>query len=327
MKRRTFIQASAALAATRLQVLADAPMPMSKLGNTGLTISRYAVGGYHMAVQGEEEGIRIIHRAIDLGVTFMDSAALYHDGKSDEIYGKALAGGLRQKVTLMSKAEKYSKDEAMKQLELTLRRMKTDYLDLWQCHQVMEQKEVDQILGPKGSLEAFVQAKKEGKVRHIGFTGHRDPAVHKRMIESCTEWETVQMPINCIDPHYLSFITEIIPLARKRNMGIIGIKSNAMGAITKNNIAKIDECLRFCWSQDIDVQVSGAETVGQLENNVMVLKTMQKMTKQEISVMLHRTKQGKYGSKVEDYKKKENQAHARPLHRDGEPAYLDPNTN
>jgi uncharacterized protein len=184
---------------------------------------------------------------------------------------------------------------------------------------VSEMKEVDQLLGPNGSLEAFVQAKKEGKVRHIGFTGHHNPDVHLRMLDATTEWETVQMPINCIDPHYLSFITEVLPAARKKGLGIIAMKSNAMGAITKNKIAQIDECLRFSWSQDIDVLVSGAETVSQLENNIGVLKSLQKMSKQEMTLLLHRTKQGKYGSKIEVYKKKENEA-ACFAHRDGEPA-------
>jgi len=303
MQRRTFLSTSA-LAAANLKLLADLPMPMTTLGKSGLQVSRYVVGGYHMAVQGEDEGIRIIHRAMDLGVNFFDNAWLYHDGKSEEIYGKAFAGGLRQKVILMTKAHKYSKAEAMSQLEDSLRRMKTDYLDLWQCHQVVEHKEVDQILGPGGSLEAFVQAKKEGKVRHIGFTGHRDPTVHKRLLEATDAWETVQMPVNLIDPHFNSFIENVIPLARKKGVGIIAMKSNAMGAIGKNKIAKIEECLRFAWSQDVDVVVSGAESTGQLEQNVAVLKSLQKMSKQEISIMLHRTKQGPYGPKIENYKAK-----------------------
>ena len=303
MQRRTFLSTSA-LAAANLKLLADLPMPMTTLGKSGLQVSRYVVGGYHMAVQGEDEGIRIIHRAMDLGVNFFDNAWLYHDGKSEEIYGKAFAGGLRQKIILMTKAHKYSKAEAMSQLEDSLRRMKTDYLDLWQCHQVVEHKEVDQILGPGGSLEAFVQAKKEGKVRHIGFTGHRDPTVHKRLLEATDAWETVQMPVNLIDPHFNSFIENVIPLARKKGVGIIAMKSNAMGAIGKNKIAKIEECLRFAWSQDVDVVVSGAESTGQLEQNVAVLKSLQKMSKQEISIMLHRTKQGPYGPKIENYKAK-----------------------
>ena len=318
MQRRTFIQTAALTAAARLQLLADTPMPTATLGKTGLKVSRFVVGGYHMNVQGEQMATRIIHRAIELGVNFFDSANLYHKGLSDEIYGRALSGGLRQKVMLMTKCEKYSRTEAMATLEDQLRKMKTDYLDLWCCHQVSEQKEVDQILAPGGSLEAFIEAKKQGKVRHIGFTGHHDPAVHLRLLDATDAWETVQMPINLIDPHYLSFITNVLPVARKKGLGVLAMKSNAMGSITKNNVAKIEECLRFTWSQDVDTVVSGVETTSQLEDNILVLKSLQKLTKQEISVLLHKTKQGKTGSKIENYKKKENSADLSPLHRDGE---------
>jgi len=317
MNRRSFLQTSAASFGLSMKALADAPMPMVTLGKSGLQVSRYCVGGFHMAVQGEENGVRIIHRAIDLGVNFLDSAHKYHDGRSDEIYGKALTPALRQKVILMSKAQLRDRDGAMRQLDETLRRMKTDYLDLWQCHEVSTHKEVDQIFGPNGSLEAFVKAKKEGKVRHIGFTGHHDYTVHQRLLDGYDGWETVQHPVNLIDPHYLSFIDNFLPNARKKGLGIIGMKSNAIGEITKNNVAAIQDCLRFSWSQDIDTLVSGAQTTGQLEENVMVLKTLKKMSKQEITLMLHRTKQGKYGSKIERYKKPEAGAFHRP-HHDGE---------
>lgn len=322
MNRRTFLQTAALTAAARTRLLADTPMPMTTLGKTGMKVSRFVVGGYHMNVQGEEMATRIIHRAIDLGVNFFDSANAYHKGKSDEIYGRALSAGLRQKVQVMTKCEVYSRKAAMAMLEEQLRRMKTDYLDLWQCHQVSEMTEVDQILAPGGSLEAFVDAKKQGKVRHIGFTGHRNPEIHLRLLAATDVWETVQMPINLIDPHYLSFLTNVLPEARKKGLGVLAMKSNAMGAITKNSVARIEECLRFTWSQDVDVLVSGVETTSQLEDNVLVLKTLQKLTKQEISVLLHKTKQGQTGSKIESYKKKEGSARALPCqyHRDGDDA-------
>jgi predicted aldo/keto reductase-like oxidoreductase len=273
-----------------------------------------------MAVEGEQTATRIIHRAIDLGVNFFDSAAKYHNGGSDEIYGKALAGGLRKKVLLMSKAEKRDKKSAMEQLENTLRRMQTDYLDLWQCHEVVSQEEVDKILAPGGSLEAFVEAKKQGKVRHIGFTGHGDPAVHQRLLASFQGWETVQHPVNLIDPHYLSFIKTVLPQVRDRKCGRIAMKTNAIGNITKNKIATIEECLRFAWTQEVDTVVSGVQTVEQLEQNVATLKTLKKMSPAEVSAILERTAKGPYGSKVETYKRKESAAYAHPVHRDGEPA-------
>jgi len=302
MRRRTFLQVSTAVP---LAIAADAPMPMTTLGKSGLKVSKFCLGGFHMRVKSEAEGVKIIHRAMDLGVNFFDSAHKYHDGESDKTLGIALKGERRKKVLLMSKAQLRDRDSAMKQLEETLKRMQTDYLDLWQCHEVSRQDEVDKILGPNGSLEAFVKAKKEGKVRHIGFTGHHDPAVHQRLLDSFDGWETVQMPINLIDRHYLSFIDNVLPRARKKGLGVLAMKSNAIGGITKHKIATIDECLRFSVTQDVDVLVSGVETVEQLEHNVGVVKSFKPMSKQEISSVLERTKKGPIGSKVENYKKPE----------------------
>jgi predicted aldo/keto reductase-like oxidoreductase len=292
---------------------------MTTLGKSGLRVSRYVVGGYHMATKGEENAIKLIHRAIDLGVNFFDSARLYHDGRSDQIYGKALQGGLRQKVVLMSKSHIYDRASAMRLLEESLKAMQTDYLDLWQCHQVVSHKEVDQILAPGGALEAFVDAKKQGKARHIGFTGHADPTVHQRLLDSFDGWETVQHPVNLVDPHYLSFINSVLPNIRKKGLGLIAMKSNAMGGITQNKVATIPECLRFAWSQDVDVVVSGAQTVQELEENVTTCKSFKPMTPEEISELLARTRQGPYGVKVENYKRKPGSA-SYPAHRDGDAA-------
>ena len=322
MDRRQFLQASSTLGVSAAKALADTPMPMSTLGKSGLRVSKYTVGGYHMRVKGEDEAVRIVHRAIELGVTMFDSAAKDHAGASDAAYGKALASpSMRQKVLLMSKAEKRTKADAMLQLENTLKRMNTDYLDLWCCHEVVTHEEVDKIFGPAGSLEAFAQARKQGKVRHIGFTGHADPAVHQRLLDGYEGWETVQHPVNCVDAHYLSFIHTVMPNIRKKGLGLLAMKSNAIGELTKQKIATIDECLRFTWTQDIDTLVSGAETVNQLEHNVMVLKTLKKMSKAEMTKLLERTGKGPVGSKVETYKRKEQSAARRmPAHRDGDPA-------
>ncbi len=317
MDRRTFLQMTAALAAN-VKALAAAPMPMKQLGKTDMKVSRITVGGYHFLVNGEEEGIRIVHRAIDLGVNFFDCAHKYNAGRSDIAYGKALDKGLRNKVLLMSTAQFRERYSAMQQLEETLARMKTDHLDLWQCHEVSTHEEVDKILGPGGALEAFVEAKKQGKTRYIGFSGHRDPTVHQRLIAGFDGWDTVQHPVNLIDPHYLSFIKTVLPRVRERGFGMIAMKSNAIGNITKNNVATIPECLRFTWSQDIDTLVSGVQTVKQLEENVAVCKVFTPMSEEEISTLLSRTRQGPHGQKVEQYKLPQEAGRYR-LHNDGEP--------
>ncbi len=322
MERRDFLNATAAAFGTSVTALADAPMPMATLGKSGLRVSRFTLGGYHMAVKGEEEGIKIIRRAIDLGVVMFDSAAKYHNGKSDEVYGKALTGGLRKKILLMSKAELRDKKSAMAQLETTLKRMNTDYLDLWCCHEVARLDEVEKIFGPGGSLEAFVEAKKKGMVRHIGFTGHHDPEVHQALLKGFDGWETVQHPVNLIDPHYLSFIKDVLPKVRAKGLGLLAMKSNAIGEITKAKIATIPECLRYTLSHDVDTLVSGVETVQQLEENVLTVKTFQKMSRDEVSTLLSRTAKGPIGSKIERYKKPEKTAilnHLTP-HQDGDPA-------
>jgi len=320
MERRQFIQATSAALGVTMETLAAAPMPMATLGKSGLKVSKFTLGGFHMRVRGEEEGVKIIRRAIDLGVVMFDSAAKYHAGESDVTYGKAIDKATRKNVLLMSKAELRDKKSAMGQLETTLKRMNTDYLDLWCCHEVARMDEVEKIFGPGGSLEAFVEAKKKGMVRHIGFTGHHDPEVHQALLKGFDGWETVQHPVNLIDPHYLSFIQNVLPKVRAKGLGLLAMKSNAIGGITKEKVATIQECLRYTWSHDVDTLVSGVETVAQLEENVLACKTFQKMTRTEISTLLERTSKGPIGSKVERYKKPEKTAileHFHP-HQDGD---------
>jgi predicted aldo/keto reductase-like oxidoreductase len=178
--------------------------------------------------------------------------------------------------------------------------------------------EVDRIFGPGGALEAFVKAKEQGKVRHIGFTGHADPSVHLRLLDGFAGWETAQFPVNLIDRHYLSFIDNVLPKIRAKGLGVIGMKSNAIGQITAQHVAAIPECLRYSWSQNIDTLVSGIETVQQLEENVLALKTFQPMTGQEQETLLARTRKGPIGPGVERYKKKKDAAALTPEHSDGQ---------
>jgi aryl-alcohol dehydrogenase-like predicted oxidoreductase len=319
MNRREFLQVTSSAALAAEFATAETVLPMAALGKSGLRVTRITLGGAHMRYGGEANAIRIIHRALDLGINFFDSAAKYNDGESDASYGKAISPSVRKNILLMSKAELRTRNEAMAQLEATLRRMKTDYLDLWQCHEVVTHAEVDKIFGPNGSLEAFVAAKQQGKVRHIGFTGHADPEVHLRMLAGYDGWETVQHPVNLIDPHYLSFIDNVLPKVRAKGLGLLAMKCNAMGAIGKNDIATYAECLRFALSQDVDTVVSGATTVEELEQNVATVKAFHKMTEVEQSEVLARTKKGPIGVKVENYKRPPTGG-ALPAHSDGERA-------
>jgi aryl-alcohol dehydrogenase-like predicted oxidoreductase len=280
-------------------------MPTQRLGKSGLEVSLFCLGGFHMAKQGKDNSIRMIHRSLDLGVTFFDSAHHYHEGLSDEYYGAALRGSRRQRALLMSKAEKRDAASAMQQLEQTLARMKTDYLDLWQCHEVSFMHEVEQIFGPKGALEAFVKAKQQGKVRHIGFTGHHDPDVHLALLRGYDGWETVQHPVNLVDPHYCSFVRKVLPKVHSAGLGKIAMKTNAMGPILERGIASIDECLRFAMSQQPHTIVSGPETLEQLEQNIAVIKHAPPFSAIEVQQLLSRTRQGPLGPDVEEYKRKD----------------------
>ena len=255
---------------------------------------------------GEENGVRLIDRALDLGVNFFDSAYKYHQGESDKTYGVAFASSSkRQKALLMSKAELRTAKGAMGQLEETLKRMNTDYLDLWQCHEVSRLDEVEKIFGPGGSLEAFVKAKEQGKVRHIGFTGHHDPEVHLALLNGYAGWETVQHPVNLIDPHYLSFVKNVLPKVREKGLGKLAMKTNAMGPILDKGIATIPECLRFAMSQGPDTIVSGVETIEQLEENVATIKHDGPFNESEVKTLLSRTSNGPIGADIEWYKRKD----------------------
>jgi aryl-alcohol dehydrogenase-like predicted oxidoreductase len=318
MDRRRFLKVSSLACGGGLRLLAETPMPMTTLGKTGLRVSRIAMGGWDMSRSSVESGAGLIQRAIELGINFFDSAHTYNEGRSDQAYGKAIDKARRQKVLLMSKSRSRTAEAAMRDIEDTLRKMNTDYLDLWQCHTVSTPEDIDQILAPKGALEAFVKAKEQGKVRHIGFTGHQDPAVHARLLDSFDGWETIQHPVNLVDPHYESFVRGVLPKARAKGLGCLAMKTNAMGGITNKKVATIEECLRFAWSQPVDVVVSGMQTVEQLEQNALACKTFTKMTDKEIADLLARTAKGPVGVEVEKYKKAPRGAAAHRPHEDGE---------
>ena len=307
MKRREFLKTTVAGAAMGVTapLPAEGPMPMRTLGKSGLRVSLMCLGGADMGYRAKPDAIRLIHRSMDLGINFFDSAHKYHDGKSDSLYGDAFQGGLRKKVLLMSKAQLRDEASAAKQLDETLRRMKTDYLDLWQCHEVSHMEEVEKIYGPKGALEAFVKAKKQGKVRHIGFTGHRDPEVHLAMLNGFDGWETVQHPVNPIDPHYRSFVKNVLPKVGAKGLGKIAMKTAAAGAIKEHNVATYTECLRYAMSQNPDTIVSGVQTIEQLEENVSVIKHLGPFSDEEVRQLVARTSKGPLGAEVEGYKRKE----------------------
>lgn len=266
-------------------------IPKRMLGKTGLSITILSMPGWHQARMKEEKNaIRMIRMAYDYGINFFDSSWDYENGKADERLGKAFKTD-RQKIFLMTKVNGRKKEDSQKELDESLKRMQTDYLDLWQFHMVGTAEEADTIFGPGGAYETALKAKQNGKIRHIGMTDHRDPNVLlKVMKEHPDAIETFQFPVNVIDPHYLSFINTVIPEAVKHNIGIIAMKTCSIGLIIENKIATIDECLNFAWSHPISTIVSGMDHYDHLNHNVGLAKNFKPMTEDAQKQLLARTK-------------------------------------
>jgi aryl-alcohol dehydrogenase-like predicted oxidoreductase len=256
------------------------------LGTTGVEVSMLCLGGFHIGVPPEAEGIRLIHTAIDNGITFMDNAWEYNDNESERRMGVALAqDGYRDKVFLMSKncAHDRRADSSMVNLEESLRRLQTDHLDLWQIHEVTWPDDPDRIYAPGGAAEAMLKAKDEGKVRFIGFTGHKSPAIFRRMLAQGFPWDTIQMPVSVLDANFNSFQREILPIAQEQGIGVIGMKSLAAGHLfdVPDVAITADEAIRYALSQPIAALCTGVDTMAVLEQNLRVGRDFVPMTKDE----------------------------------------------
>lgn len=277
-------------------------MPMRTLGRTGLKVSQIGLGGYHAALpKTQEETNAIIHRALDLGINFFDNADCYHNGGGEEKMGVSLEG-YRKKIYLMTKVDQRDAKGSLATLETSLRRLRTDYLDVWQFHGVMDIGELDKIFGPGGALETAEKARKDGKIRFIGLTGHYDPAVHLEAIKRYP-FDTIQMPVNCLDPHFKSFRKTVVDEAVKRHVGVIAMKTLAFGKILSFKVATPDEALRWVWSQPVSVAVSGCDTLEILNYNVYLAKTFTPMTEPDQTALLARTEPHK-GTVIENYKQR-----------------------
>lgn len=268
-------------------------IPRRQLGSTGEEVSLLGVGGFHIGVPEEAEGIRIIHQAIDAGANFLDNAWEYNDGESERRMGKALAqGGYRQKAFLMTKDCAHDRKalHSMWKLELSLKRLQTDYLDLWQIHEVVWEDDPDWIFAPGGSAEALLKAKEQGKVRYIGFTGHKHPEIHRRMLSQGFPFDTVQMPVNVFDAHWRSFEHEILPLCQEQGIGVIGMKSLAGGFLMQSGAdITTAEAIRYAMSLPVSTLVSGMKSLSDLEQNLAVAQSFTPLTDEERADLLARS--------------------------------------
>ena len=263
-------------------------IPRRALGRTGAEVSALALGGYHLGlVKTEREATRIVHEAIDAGVNFMDNAWEYHDGKSEERMGRALAGR-RQQVFLMTKVCTHGRDKkvAMRQLKESLRRLKTDYLDLWQVHEVVHDNDPDLHFAPGGVIEALDEARRAGLVRFVGFTGHKDPAIHLKMLAHDYAFDTVQMPLNCFDGTFRSFEQQVLPELLRRGIAPLGMKSmTGEGNPVKKRVVTPAEALRYAMSLPVAATISGMDSLKVLHQNLRIAGDFQPMTAAEMQAL------------------------------------------
>jgi predicted aldo/keto reductase-like oxidoreductase len=263
---------------------ASGEVPRRKFGKTEQVVSLLGLGGHAFAqAKTEEESIRIVHEAVDNGITFMDNAWEYHQGRSEELMGKALVGR-RDKVFLMTKLCSHGRDKkvAMKQLEESLRRLQTDHLDLWQIHEVVYENDPDLHFSPGGAIEALVEARQQGKVKYIGFSGHKSPAIHLKMLAHDFKFDSVQMPINGFDSKFRSFQGEVLPVLLERGIAPIGMKSlNGNARAVKEGIIKPEDAIRYAMSLPISVLVSGIDSLEILRKNLEIARSFKPMAVDE----------------------------------------------
>ena len=271
-------------------------IPYRKLGRTGERVSAIGLGGWHLALPhiGEQLALRIVRRAIDAGINFLDNSWDYNGGASERRMGKALRGGYREKVFLMTKIDGRSKREATRQLDESLRRLKTDRIDLVQHHEVLRFDDPHRIFEEDGANAALVAARKAGKVRYIGFTGHKDPRVHLHMLEVARErgftFDTVQMPLNVMDAHYRSFEKMVLPELVRQRIGVLGMKSLANGIILKSRTVTAVECLHYALNLPTSVVITGCDSMKILEQALEAARTFRPLGKAAVRRLLARTR-------------------------------------
>ncbi|HJW70105.1 MAG TPA: aldo/keto reductase, partial [Candidatus Binatia bacterium] len=248
------------------------------LGRTGEQVSLVGLGGHHIGRPPDEaEGIRIIRHAIDHGITFMDNCWDYHDGGSELRMGKALRDGYRAKVFLMTKIDGRTREAAARQIDESLRRLQTDHIDLMQHHEIIRLEDPDRVFAPGGAQEAMLEARKAGKIRFIGFTGHKDPLVHLRMLETAQQsgfhFDAVQMPLNVMDGNFRSFEQQVVPVLVRERIGVLGMKSMGDGIILGSGVVSPIECLHYAMSLPTSVVITGMEHIDRVDQALQAVQT------------------------------------------------------
>jgi aryl-alcohol dehydrogenase-like predicted oxidoreductase len=280
-------------------------IPRRPLGTAGDLVSALGLGGYHLGtVESEREAVRIVHAAIDAGITFMDNAWEYHDGRSETLMGKAIADR-RERVFLMTKLCTHGrgKREAMRQLEQSLKRLKTDFLDLWQIHECVYYDDPEHHFMRNGAVDALAQAKRDGKVRLVGFTGHKDPAIHLDMLSHDFPFDTCQLPLNCFDASFRSFERTVLPEILRRGIAPIGMKSlGGEGRMVKKRAVSAEDALRYAMSLPVVTTVTGIDSMRVLRQNVGIATRFTQMSPREMEALRRRVRDMADDGRFELYK-------------------------
>jgi len=278
------------------------------LGRTGERVSAIGLGGWHLALKHVDErtSLRIVRSAIDRGITFLDNSWDYNEGQSELRMGKVLKEGYRDKVFLMTKIDGRSKREATRQLNQSLRRLQTDRIDLVQHHEILRFEDPHRVFDPEGANAALVEARDAGKLRYIGFTGHKDPHIHLHMLEVAREngfaFDTVQMPLNVMDAHYRSFEKLVLPELVKQQIGVLGMKPIANGLILKSRVVTAIECLHYALNLPTSVVITGCDSMEILDQALEAVRTFHPMTGDEVQALLARTAKAASSGEFELFK-------------------------
>ena len=291
--------------------MSDGALPKRPLGKTGVKVSILGLGGSHIGYPEltDRESVALIRRAIDGGIDFLDNCWDYNAGKSEERMGKALQGGYRERVLLMTKVDGRTRAAAAEQLEQSLRRLRTDTIDLVQIHEVIRMSDPKRCFAQGGAIEALLEARDAGKLRFIGFTGHKDPAIHLAMLAVASKhgfaFDTVQMPLNVMDFHYNSFEIQVLPVLVDNGIGALGMKSMGSGDILDSQVVTPEECLRYALSLPVSVVISGMDNVEVLEKNLDIARSFKPLSDSARLELLSRTSKAAHRGEYEKFKTSE----------------------
>jgi len=311
LQRREFIGSLAALSvAAGLRGETRDGVIYRNLGSTGERVSAIGLGGYHIGVPSEEEGIRIIRTALDRGLNFLDNSWDYHDGGSEVRMGKALRDGYRLRAFLMTKYNGRTRASAAQQIDDSLKRLQTDHIDLIQFHENIRMTDPDKYFGPGGAHEAVMAAKQAGKVRYVGFTGHKDPSIHLHMLDMAAKngfhFDSCQMPLNVLDYHFRSFAHQVVPRLVAEKTAVLAMKPLASGLMF--NLSGIDavECLHYSLNLPTSVVMNGCDSMERLEQAFRAMKTFKPMTPAQVEALTAKTKEAAMSGRIERFKTSED---------------------